>query len=594
MYATVPRMFAAAPAGGAQLGQIAIVVGFVSVAYAFLLLFALAHRAGRPTPIAGVADRLGRLVRMPAWAALALAVASVSLVTVYTGLMWDMSLHIDQGRDPGPLANPAHYLILLGLYGIFAAGFLALVLGASPRGRSASEFGKRERGAIRLANSGDFPISGILLAAAGTFALVGFPLDDVWHRLFGQDVTLWGPTHLIMLGGGVLSTVGVAVLLAEAGVRWRASRVLACATLLVGLSSFIGEFDYGVPQFRLVLQPSLVAFAGGLALVAARRWAGPGSAIAAAVIALAMGYAASLFVHIAGEAPPAVPLSVPEGIAIELAFFARRGPLTAGVLVGTLGFAGEWVWTHVAMPIGWTPALLPEAAIMAVAAGIAGAVIGGELGAALEREAPRRWAAVAALAVFAAVLANGLIERTPQGRVTLIRDGSGVTARVRPASLADDAAAVRYVAWQGKAPRKEGTLTRVAPGVFRTRDEIPTTGEWKSLLLIYGGRTLVAAPIYEPADSAIPVREIPARAHVTRPLAKTRTVLQRERKAGVPTWLWTSASLVVLVLSLAFLTLLAWGVDRFARASSSTARTSPSPHRSRCARARSLRWPAGT
>src|SRR3954471_8219722 len=218
MYATVPRMFAAAPAGGAQLGQIAIVVGFVSVAYAFLLLFALAHRAGRPTRIAGFADRLGRLVRMPAWAALALAVASVSLVTVYTGLMWDMSLHIDQGRDPGPLANPAHYLILLGLYGIFAAGFLALALGTP---------GRR-------------PIGGILLAAAGTFALAGVPLDDVWHRLFGQDVTLWGPTHLIMMGGGVLSIVGVAVLLAESGVRWRASRVLACATLLVGLSSFMG------------------------------------------------------------------------------------------------------------------------------------------------------------------------------------------------------------------------------------------------------------------------------------------------------------------------------------------------------------------
>src|SRR5690348_6825083 len=325
MYATVPRMFAAAPAGGAQLGQIAIVVGFVSVAYAFLLMFALAHRAGRPTRIAAFSETLGRLGRVPAWAALPLAVASVSLVTVYTGLMWDMSLHIDQGRDPGPLANPAHYLILLGLYGIFAGGFLALVLGGSPRGRSTSEFGERELGAIRLANSGDFPIGGILLAAAGTFALVGFPLDDVWHRLFGQDVTLWGPTHLIMLGGGVLSTVGVAVLLAEAGVRRRGTRIVACATLLVGLSSFMGEFDYGVPQFRLVLQPALIAFATGLALVAARKWAGPGSAFAAAVVALGMGYATSLFVHVAGEAAPAVPLFIPEAIAIELAFLARRG-----------------------------------------------------------------------------------------------------------------------------------------------------------------------------------------------------------------------------------------------------------------------------
>jgi hypothetical protein len=562
-------MFAAAPAGGAQLGQIAIVVGFVSVAYAFLLLFALAHRAGRPTRIAAFSQTLGRLARVPAWAALPLAVASVSLVTVYTGLMWDMSLHIDQGRDPGPLANPAHYFILLGLYGIFAGGFLALVLG--------------ER-----------PIGGILLAAAGTFALIGFPLDDVWHRLFGQDVTLWGPTHLIMLGGGVLSTVGVAVLLAEAGVRRRGTRIVACATLLVGLSSFMGEFDYGVPQFRLVLQPALIAFAGGLALVAARKWAGPGSALAAAAVALGMGYAASLFVHIAGEAAPAVPLFLPEGIAIELAFLARRGPVTAGVLAGTLGFAGEWAWTHVAMPIAWTPALLPEALIMAVAAGIAGSVIGGELGGALNREAPRRRVAVAAFALFAAVVANGLIEHTPSARVTLIRDGNGLTARVDPAKLGDDAAAVRYVAWQGKAPRREGTLTRVAPGEYRTPDDIPTTGDWKSLLLIYGGRTLVAAPIYEPADSAIPVKEVPARPQVTRELDKTRTVLQRERKAGVPTWLWTSASLVVLVLSLAFLSLLAWGVDRFARASSSTARTSPSPRTNRFAEPRSLRSPAGT
>ena len=31
----------------------------------------------------------------------------------------------------------------------------------------------------------------------------GFPLDDVWHRLFGQDVTLWGPTHLMLIGGAV-------------------------------------------------------------------------------------------------------------------------------------------------------------------------------------------------------------------------------------------------------------------------------------------------------------------------------------------------------------------------------------------------------
>ena len=35
-------------------------------------------------------------------------------------MYWDISLHIDAGRDAGPLANPAHYLILAGLFGIFS------------------------------------------------------------------------------------------------------------------------------------------------------------------------------------------------------------------------------------------------------------------------------------------------------------------------------------------------------------------------------------------------------------------------------------------------------------------------------------------
>ena len=41
----------------------------------------------------------------------------------------------------------------------------------------------------------------MLICRGRRFALVGFPLDDGWHRLFGQDVTLWGPTHLMLIGG---------------------------------------------------------------------------------------------------------------------------------------------------------------------------------------------------------------------------------------------------------------------------------------------------------------------------------------------------------------------------------------------------------
>ena len=47
--------------------------------------------------------------------------------------------------------------------------------------------------------------------------------------------------------------------------------------LLIGLSTFQAEFDFGVPQFQLVLEPIMLAFAAGVALVAARIWIGRGA-----------------------------------------------------------------------------------------------------------------------------------------------------------------------------------------------------------------------------------------------------------------------------------------------------------------------------
>ena len=131
----------------------------------------------------------------------------VSLITALFGMLWDISLHIAQGRDEGPLANAAHYFILAGLFGVFASGFLSMCLPLE----------KPSRVAVRITPDWYAPLGGVLIAACGTFSLIGFPLDDVWHRLFGQDVTLWGPTHLMLIGGAAMTLVGLAVLLVEAG-----------------------------------------------------------------------------------------------------------------------------------------------------------------------------------------------------------------------------------------------------------------------------------------------------------------------------------------------------------------------------------------
>ena len=286
---TIAATTTAPPAGGAAIGEVVI-----ATAGALLLTTALvcaglgapdrAHRFPAPDrPSAAASSRAARRGRpcRP-------TIATASLLIAVFGMYWDISLHIGEGRDPGPLANPAHYFILAGLFGIFAAGFLAVVL---PDERPS-------RAAIRIAGDWYAPLGGLVLLACAAFALLGFPLDDVWHRLFGQDVTLWGPTHLMLIGGAGLSLLGMAILMVEGG-RQRAGTADGgarrpdhgahvphplrggCGGLLVGLSTFQAEFDFGVPQFRLLFQPVLIAFAAGVALVAARTYAGRGAALVA-------------------------------------------------------------------------------------------------------------------------------------------------------------------------------------------------------------------------------------------------------------------------------------------------------------------------
>ena len=190
------------PAGGAELGQVVGATAVGALLTGLLLALGFGHRTGRTQLLARAAGVAERQSGLPGWAALPAVLAGQALLVAAFGMYWDISLHIDDGRDPGPLANPSHYFILFGLFGLFAAGFLALVLPRDVPGRAA----------VRLTRDWHVPVGGLVLMACGAFALIGFPLDDVSHRLFGQDVTLWGPTHLMLIGGAGLSLFGVLML----------------------------------------------------------------------------------------------------------------------------------------------------------------------------------------------------------------------------------------------------------------------------------------------------------------------------------------------------------------------------------------------
>ncbi|CCG02060.1 hypothetical protein [Blastococcus saxobsidens] len=576
------------PAGGAAIGEVLLATGIGLALTAALLALVYAHRTRRSTVLTRIGDRLGAATGVPAWVALPTILTTVSLLTALLGMLWDIALHIGVGRDEGPLANPAHFVILFGLFGVFAGGVLACAMPLDELPGPA---------AVHFLRGWDVPVGGIILTAAGFYALLGFPLDDVWHRMFGQDVTLWGPTHLMLIGGAGLSIIGLLLLEQEGhgslstddGDRTagRTARFIRQASamggLLLGMSVFQGEYDFDVPQFRLVLEPLMIAGAAGIALVAARLFMGRGGALAAVAFFLVVRGTISLVVGPAfGEITPSFPLYLGSAIVVELlapALPPARRPLAfgavAGVLIGTIGHATEWGWTQFTQTLSWNRDILVEGTLMAIAGGVVGGLFGALLASGLRRRLPRPAVARAVLAgslvVLAAAVANGLLATVPDDvQATFgIEDvqadprTANITVQLDPADVADDPAWVQITSWQGDG-LVVTPLERTGQGAYRTTEPVPLHGTWKTLLRVHDGRVLTAVPIYLPQDDAIDAEAVPAEDGMTRSAIPEVEILQRELK-NAQGGLWTISNLVVLLCTLALVAAISWGVGRYAR-----------------------------
>ena len=452
--------------------------------------------------------------------------------------------------------------------------------------------------ARRLPNGWWAPLGSLMIMACGTVSLIAFPLDDVWHRLFGQDVTLWGPTHLLLIGGASFSILGQWVLQREgeqanraleiprtgtkAGRRAAKIRDWALAgSLLVGLSTFQAEFDFGVPQFRLVWQPLLLALAAGIGLVAARLRLGPGGALGAAgFFILLRGILALIVGPVLGQTTPHFPLYLAEAGIVELVALrlGRERPIAfgavAGVLIGTVGFAAEYLWQSVDAYLPWTGSLVAEGLICAAVAGTAGGILSGAVGRAVTgagtgERVPRGLVAVAGVAVVA-VMAWSLPMPAPshpiRAAVSLTDVGSGphrevlVTARLAPGGAADGARWFTVTSWQGGGA-VVARMERIAPGVWRATRPIPAWGpKWKSTLRLQAGRAVLAMPVYLPADAAIPVAGVPAPPRFERTFVPDKQVLQREQKPDVPGGLQGAAYAAVALVWSAMIAVVAWGL----------------------------------
>ena len=544
--------------GGSALASFGPVWMFVG---GFAAVVAALTISGRPDPawgrlrvLARAPERLHRLTGLPGWAATAIGLALFGLVLAGQGFYSDVAWHIAFGRDDDLFTAP-HTAILAGLVCLVAGAALGTVVATLDRvPGTVPVFGASSR--LRV------PRALLPLWALGLGALAGFPADDLWHAAYGIDVTMWSPTHLLMILGASFTGIAAWVVLGATGMRpttsrWGRGLHVACAWLtLEGLVAPLGEYTFGVPQFSALYAPVLVCIAAGFAVVSMRLVLGSRWALGLTVVAFA-------FMASGRDRELPIPTRfvgtfVVSAVFVELAAHVlgteRRGrlALVSGVGIGTLGLASEWVWNQ-SGPQPWTGALLPGAVVLGTIGAVGSAVLAARLAPSLGAAAV---ATSAASAASATTVPSGIAGRTaaaglaacilvlvvPLGRgagqVTatthLEPDGRGhasVDVTLEPVDAADGAYWFQATSWQGGGLVVTDLRPTGTPGRYRSDATVPIDGRWKTLVRLHRAGEMMAVPIFLPADPAIGAPEIPAIDRQA-PFEIERTYLLRETHDG--------------------------------------------------------------
>ena len=165
------------------------------------------------------------------------------------GTTWDIQWHVAIGRDR-TLILP-HLMILSG---ILLSGLAALA-------EVLIETIWIRRDPKLAVYSTSF--AGLLQGSVGTYiagyaaltAAIAFPLDAYWHSLYGIDVAIWAPFHVMELAGGGLIPLGAAFMLTSAGNL--AAHAGDARTMRVGYRGAVVAFATVLSIFTLLLSDSL-------------------------------------------------------------------------------------------------------------------------------------------------------------------------------------------------------------------------------------------------------------------------------------------------------------------------------------------------
>lgn len=597
-----PSAFAAPP-GDLLLAQEGVIVPFYEVVQVgvggtvltvLFLGLCLAVATGRAPWVERASDALGRRTGLPGWCALPLTVSLLGLVVGGFCTMWDVNWHLERGRDLGLLSQPSHAIGLAFGYLAFLGAALTLVLARRKTGPGALRFGP----ALWV------PAGGAVAVAGMSGYLLAFPLDDVWHRMFGLDVAFWSPIHFVILTAGLTGLLGLLVLLfdGEAAVSPdrtpparahgfpKAMRVAILGFLTVFGPLLLDEWNLGLPQADLLFDPLVIALCVA-PLVMGRLLLGRGGALLTWLAASVMGGAMVVFVGpLLGNTAPALPLLLGFAVAVEAAAWAlgtRRAwrlAVMGGAAAGVVGALVEFAWARATRPLPWPAHLLPQivllSALVATGAAVGGVFVAQAL---LRRPGAASASSLAALGLAATAVLGPVayltgpttIDATARITTTVAGDGPDRPVLVEvvfdPPGAVQDAKWLHVAAWQGGGVHAE-PLTLGPDGVWRTANPVPTGGTWKTTVRANVGLGRSSVPVRLPADPQLNLPEIPLQHNVTRDLVSDVTLMQRERRTDVPQWMFTAGTVACTLVGVGLLSFFVWGLTRPVRDKGRTGR----------------------
>jgi hypothetical protein len=136
--------------------------------------------------------------------------ALLGAIIFLEGTSWDIQWHSFIGRDRTLI--PPHLMMLSGVALSGISGLLSVLIESGWARRNPL----MARYSVGFAGLFSGPLGAYMVGYTALTAAVAFPLDAYWHALYGIDVAIWAPFHVMFVASMGIVALGAAYMLGSA------------------------------------------------------------------------------------------------------------------------------------------------------------------------------------------------------------------------------------------------------------------------------------------------------------------------------------------------------------------------------------------